>query len=286
MAPTIRVDPLSKAVLRVVPKFNEVSLASATAFVVVWQAKTYLITNWHVVSGRDADSAECLDKKHAAIPNLLSVHFHEQGRLGSRREILVPLVDGEGSPLWLEHPMGRTVDVVAVPVPSLPTIQPYALDLSLANADMVTQPGQPVFVIGYPFGLVAGEQWPIWKTGHIASDPDIDFSTGRPAFLIDATTREGMSGAPVVLRLNRYETSDASVIDSSFKTKLLGVYAGRIHNSSEVGRVWRAFLITELFLGRLLFDDLSKRARPTRMSQCPCGRGKRFKECCGRLSDV
>jgi hypothetical protein len=31
-----------------------------------------------------------------------------------------------------------------------------------------------ISVIGYPQGLAAGKSWPIWKIGHIASDPDID----------------------------------------------------------------------------------------------------------------
>ena len=49
------IDPVSATSLRVVPKFNSVPLASATTFTVEWMGTPYLITNWHVVSGRDAD---------------------------------------------------------------------------------------------------------------------------------------------------------------------------------------------------------------------------------------
>jgi hypothetical protein len=73
--------------------------------------------------------------------------------------------------------------------------------MALASIDILTMPALPVSVIGYPLGLSAGESWPIWKTGHIASDLDIDSESGWPAFLIYATTRSGMSGTPVVLRL-------------------------------------------------------------------------------------
>ena len=38
---------------------------------------------------------------------------------------------------------------------------------------------------------------PIWKKSTIASEPDIDINN-LPCFYIDSTTREGMSGAPVV----------------------------------------------------------------------------------------
>ncbi|WP_017630954.1 hypothetical protein [Vibrio sp. 624788] len=49
---------------------------------------------------------------------------------------------------------------------------------------MVPVTAMPVSVIGYPFGLSAGANWPIWKTGNIASDHGIDFEVNRPAFLM------------------------------------------------------------------------------------------------------
>ena len=120
------------------------------------------------------------------------------------------------------------------------------------------------------------------KTGHIASYPDIDSETDRQAFLIDATTRAGMSGSPVVLRLDSYSKSDGSqVIAGGVATKFLGIYAGRIHDDSEIGRVWRPFVLQELLQGKLIFDEVTRRVAPSRLSPCPCGKQKRFKECCG-----
>lgn len=282
MASPIYIDPLSATTLRVVPKFNQVDLASATAFTVRWESLPYLITNWHVVTGRDPDTGQCLDKKHAAIPNALSVRFHAKGNLGAWKVVDLPLQDGEDKPLWLEHPLGKAIDVVAIPIEAVEGIDVHGLDLALADVDIVPTPAMPVSVIGYPLGLTAGESWPIWKTGHIASDPDIDYEPGRPAFLIDATTRSGMSGAPVVLRLDSYRKRDGSqVLAGGTATKFMGVYAGRIHEDSEIGRVWRPFVLSELFRERLLFDDVTRRVRPSRIAACPCGRGKRFKKCCG-----
>ena len=151
---------------------------------------------------------------------------------------------------------------------------------------MMPVPGMPISVIGYPLGLTAAEGWPIWKTGHIASDPDIDFQVGRPAFLIDATTKSGMSGAPVVLRLDRYPTKDggSQTLIGGMATKFTGVYAGRILVDSDVGRVWRPFVITEIFERKLIFNEITRRARPSRNDACPCGRGERFKRCCGALT--
>jgi hypothetical protein len=282
VASPIIIDPLSATALRVVPKFDKVELASATAFTVRWESQPYLITNWHVVTGRDPDSGQCLDKKHAAIPNAVSVRFHAKGRLGAWTLVDLPLQDADGRDLWLEHPMGKAIDVVAIPITTVHNIDVHVLDLALADVDIVPTPAMPVSVIGYPLGLAAGESWPIWKTGHIASDPDLDYEPGRPAFLIDATTRSGMSGAPVVLRLDSYRRRNGSqVIGGGMATKFMGVYAGRIHDLSEIGRVWRPFVLSELFRRKLIFDDTTRRPVPGRMSACPCGSVNRFKECCG-----
>ena len=281
--PTL-VDPLSTTSLRITPRFNAVDLASATAFTVRWNEIPYLVTNWHVVTGRNAETNECLDKKFAAIPNSLIVRFHAKGKLGNWTFVQIPLLDESGTKTWLEHPLGRAIDVVAIPLtPELESrANLYPLDLALASVDMMAMPAMPVSVIGYPLGLSAGESWPIWKTGHIASDPDIDYEPGRPAFLIDATTRSGMSGSPVVLRLDNYQMSNGSqVLAGGVKTKFMGIYAGRIHDDSEIGRVWRPFVLTELFQRRLIFDEVTRRHSPSRLVSCPCGSQKRFKECCG-----
>lgn len=277
-----RADPLSASPVRIEPFFQEQPLASATGFTVMLADRPYHITNWHVVSGRDADTGVCLDR-NAALPDSLRVWLHEKDRLGSWLAVTIPLLSAEEVRLWKEHPLGSRVDVVAIPL-ELPTnAAVYPLDLALGRTDMIVEPAMPVSVIGFPLGLRAGENWPIWKTGHVASDPDIDFEPGRPAFLIDATTRSGMSGAPVVLRLNGgYSTSKGHhVMSGGISTKFLGVYAGRIHDASEIGRVWRPFVVDEVLQGKLFFNEETGRAVPSRNERCPCSTGNRFKRCCG-----
>ena len=282
----ITIDPLSTTALRIQPRFNNMDLATATGFTILYEGKNYLITNWHVVTGRDADTDKCLDTKHVAVPNRLSIFFHSSKQLGTWVQHELNLYDDAENPCWIEHPMGKCIDVVAIPLQDIENIKFYGLDLALAHVDMVVMPAMPVSVIGYPLGLTCGEGWPIWKTGHIASDPDIDFQPGRPAFLIDATTREGMSGAPVVIRNTSglYQTKNGDHLLGGVTTKFIGIYAGRIHKLSEIGRVWRPFLIQEILGGRLFFDAESRRITPNRNTTCPCNRGKRFKECCGSLA--
>ena len=147
---------------------------------------------------------------------------------------------------WYEHPKGQAIDVIALPITVDDEVLVYEFDLSLADFDMVVQVAMPVSIIGFPFERATTGLLPIWKTGHIASDPDMDYG-GRPVFLIDATTRGGMSGSPVVLRVyGDYPTRRASTIGDKSWTRFLGVYSGRIHDQTEIGGVWRPSVIKEI----------------------------------------
>ena len=196
----ITIDPLSACSLRLEVVARGNALGTATGFVVESGERYHLITNWHVAAGRNLDTNELLSHT-GAVPDELRIVHHLKVRLGSWAVFSELLFDGNGYPRWLEHPQGYAIDVVALPLTQHPDVAFYPLDLALADTNMLPQPGMPVSIIGYPYGLATGVGWPIWKTGHIASDPDLDYD-GRPAFLIDATTRGGMSGSPVVLRLS------------------------------------------------------------------------------------
>lgn len=241
----IRVDPLSAMSLRLQLTSLGNVLGTATGFTVAHRGRPFLITNWHVVRGRNPDTGELLTAT-GAIPRELRMYCHAEP-LGTYIAHVEPLYGPDGhTPQWIEHPRGEAVDVVAVPLQLAGGARIHPLDLGLANADIAVEAAMPVSIIGYPFGLVTGGTWPIWKTGHIASDPDLDYD-GQPAFLIDATTREGMSGAPVVRRAHGgYRTRDGNYSIGVDGTRFLGVYSGRIHGESEIGKVWRADLVNEI----------------------------------------
>ncbi len=286
MKNTIFIDPLSTCSLYVEPYFNDTKLSTASAFVLFYKESYFLITNWHVVSGRDADTEKCLDK-NSAIPNKLLVYFYQKNKLNTWIEQEIPLLDTEENPMWIEHPHKNKVDVIALPIHMNNNISIYPIDLSLKDIDILPQPGMPISILGFPFGLSAGGKFPIWKTGHLASDHDVDYDENKPAFLIDATTKSGMSGSPVFMRTDSmYKTSNGDyVFKDGITTRFLGIYAGRIHEESDIGRVWRPFLITEIMEQKLLFTEESRRIKPSsRNSTCPCGKSVKFKDCCGIMS--
>ena len=241
------INPLSARSLYLNLTARDQELSIATGFVVKWNDQPYLITNRHVVSGRHPETNKVISPT-AAVPDEIRITHHGQ-HLGKWVKRSESLLDGEGSPRWLEHRSGGQVDVVALPLHAIDDqVKLYYFDLSLADADMIPEVAMPVSIIGFPKGLVSSGMFPIWKTGHIASDHDLDYQ-GKPAFLIDATTREGMSGSPVVLRLlGGYTTKSGATImtQSRPKTRFLGIYSGRIHRDSEIGIVWRPRVITEI----------------------------------------
>jgi len=243
----IYIDPLSTSSLILEQRVNGQPLGTATGFCVRKGATNYLVTNWHVVAGRNPDTGAILSPT-AAVPDQLLIAYHAAGQLGTWYIKPEPLYDAAHKPRWIEHQSGKTVDVVALPLSGLGSdVTIYPLDLSLADADVVVQVAMPVSIVGFPLGLATAGAWPIWKTGHIASDPGLNYD-GRPAFLIDATTRGGMSGSPVILRLyGGYATKNAAmVLGGGPATKFLGIYSGRIHDQSEIGRVWRPSVLADI----------------------------------------
>jgi len=246
-ATPVMIDPLTVRSLYLIQVKGDEVLGTATGFIITHDKTKYLITNWHVVAGRHPQTNQPVHPQ-GKTPDALLI-WHHGKTLGTWVRKKESVVDKTGKPLWLEHKKGRNVDVVALPLTNLPDdVQVYPFDLALADADMVPEVAMPVSIVGFPVGLTSAGFFPIWKTGHIASEPNLDYHK-EPLFLIDATTRGGMSGSPVILRLNGgYKTKSGDTIMSSsgHRTLFLGVYSGRLPNDSEVGRVWRPRLIGEI----------------------------------------
>lgn len=257
MNESITLDPLSYTSYYVESCFNETFLASGTCFFIKRKDSTFLITNWHVVSGRNNESLEHLDKIHAAIPNNLKVHIFKNQEIVEREIFTIPILDEEENPLWLEHPsLKEKVDVIAIKV-DIPSnlyivyvedaIEPY-------NEKTKANIKDDVFVLGFPFGISEGEGFPIWKRASIASEPKIDI-LGRPLIYIDTASRSGMSGSPVIYKERRpmvicdTEPSKATKI-SQYYMEFVGVYSGRIGAEDEfkaqLGRVWKRQVIEDI----------------------------------------
>lgn len=232
-------------------------LSRGTGFFLKVKDQWFLVTNWHVLSGRDPRNGQPLSKT-GAIPDtchfsLLSydgknlVWFRKEFSLGD------PLA---GSARWQQHAEhGQAVDigVVAISDP-MPLQVRDMLDPEGHDDHMWVDLGGEVFLPGYPLGLTAGGAMPVWKRGSLASSTE--FGDGVTKYvLIDTATREGMSGSPcLAISKGTYfrRASDSmkmTRVDDPFRWRLMGIYSGRINPSdsfeAQLGIVWRKELIME-----------------------------------------
>jgi hypothetical protein len=242
------IDESSYTSLQVKILHNDVEIGRATGFVVAKKDKHYLVTNRHV-------ALACAQDKNPAnvggwiCANKLGILHNRLNHLGEWIWVTEDLVDEHNNRRWLEHPtLGAGADLVALPLAHVEDVKFFPLDLGLVNVDVVVGPADPVSIVGFPYGLAQQGGLPVWKTGTVASDLDINFG-GQPVFLVDTTSRPGMSGSPVyAVRSGAYRSSDGALrtgITGSIK-KFLGVYSEQMQ-PVELGGVWKAETVMTLY---------------------------------------
>jgi len=228
-------------------KESESPLAIGTGFTIKANDKNewFLVTNWHCVTGRHPVTNNPLSQNGLSDPEIAKVHFHSPLVVGNWVEKTISLINEDGSPSWIEHDIGSEIDVVIIPLEQSDDIKLYNISEAINGNDLLTQPSDDVSIIGFPNGLTGCGKFPIWKTGNIATDFYLDWND-KPLFLIDATTRKGMSGSPVIMikeGLCRFERNN--LISGRFG-KFMGIYSGRIDNTTEIGQVWKPITLIEI----------------------------------------
>jgi hypothetical protein len=229
--------------------FNDMKLAVGTGFIVFTARGPALITNRHNVTGRDQNTGQPLDQKYGGVPNRLVIHHHSMFGLGTWVSKSESLYD-EDKPLWMEHPsLGAKADFVALPLTQTSDVRFFAYDPANVGQPILVGIADPVSVVGFPFGIRSGGNLPVWATGFVASEPQIDHDQ-LPMFLIDCRTRRGQSGSAVIA----YRNTGSMIPDESggFGAfggpvyRFLGIYSGRVNAESDLGMVWKASAIAEL----------------------------------------
>jgi hypothetical protein len=243
--------PASYAAVYLVPRVNRKALSHATGFVAFDGAKPILLTARHVVTGRHNLTGKLLSST-GAEPDELVLRFVLPGAAGPEfDERTEPLFAGN-RPRWVEHPtLGRRMDAVALRLTNTDKLRVPTLNLNAPLGDedppIAYGPADPVSVVGYPFGLDAGG-FAIWATGFVASEPSVDFQD-TPVLLVDCRSRRGQSGSPVLLQRNYgvIILENGSIIaDGRPRSRLLGLYSGRVKSKSDIGIVWKTSALREL----------------------------------------
>lgn len=236
------IDTLTTVPLFTECLYDETVLATCTSFLFLKGGQDFLITNWHCVTGLDARTLDCLHSQ-GGTPNRLRVWHHKEGHLGDWVAVEESLFDEDGLPRWIEITSPFVIDVVAIPILRRPNCSYAPLPQQTIGVDLVIFNSEPVSVIGFPLRQTAYGRFPIWKTGHVASDIIIDYA-GLPVFLIDAATRPSMSGSPVIARrVGNFFTSQGVTLSTSIAERFLGIYSGCTAEGSDVGMVWKSEVV-------------------------------------------
>ncbi|WP_428897616.1 Trypsin-like peptidase domain-containing protein [Parelusimicrobium proximum] len=260
--------PLSSVPFLIDIYFNDTKLAVGTAFLYKKDGKPYLVTNKHNATGKNIFTDNYIST-NLSIPNIWKFDYRCFEKIDNGQILIQPkrfevkLVHDEDTPLYWMH-QTKNVDIVVFPLPADIFIKDNTMVESAGNAvfinslpfnsEMLTQVSDDVFIIGFPNGKTSTlAKLPIWKRGTIASEPDMSyFGDDRQAFLIDTTTRSGMSGSPVVaIQGNAVKMKNGTIIMGGvINIDFLGIYSGRIDGDqkedSYIGLVWRKELIDEI----------------------------------------
>lgn len=246
---------------------GEITLSTATGSLYQHNGQSYLVTNWHVLSGRNTEKGTPLNTM-GALPEKVSVFFPQDGAIGTPIKESYNLKDGRGDYAWLQHRLGQEIDIALLPIDLPKRISTVPINsINEARGLREFPPnihvGKEVFVLGFPLGIRNAGGLPIWKRASIASEPRIPVGGSEFKILIDTATREGMSGSPVII----VGSPDANVrADHTLQTvafrpnKLfIGIYSGRIGGRDELaaqlGIVWKENAIREIINDGVVYHD-------------------------------
>jgi hypothetical protein len=180
---------MMKSTFRVVGSNHE----TATGFIIGRPIPTstsfayVLVTAAHVLGAMNSDSATLIVRTQDA-----QKHW---------QPIPVPLqLRSKGRTLWVQNPSADVAAMyVRLPIGVLPTVVPetlLAVDGDFARYEV--HPGDELNVLGYPLGASGPSDFPILRSGKIASYPLIP-SKDNPYFLLDFRVFKGNSGGPAYL---------------------------------------------------------------------------------------
>jgi len=263
----MKIDHLSLSTTPIFLLDNDKIVSQGTGFYYVHQEDKinvlYLITNYHVLTGSSPT------EKKSNKGNSIIFQFHQSEEdLGKIKSVKLSLYTKNNKPIWVQNSSLPEADLAVIPLP-ISIYQDFKINCisaKWAESNLKVRPTTRITLIGYPYGFYDKKNsLPIWKTGSIASEPEIDFEN-KPLFLIDVSAFPGMSGSPVfAISYGTYEQEEGGTAVGNIR-KFLGIYASMqmvreniyleeivqdskvgiiLDESLQIGHVWKANLILE-----------------------------------------
>lgn len=231
----------------------------------------WLISNWHVFTGRRPDDPGVLLGNTAQSPFSVKIGLAVKDQNLFKVQEFALYADG--IPLWRQHPQGTIFDIAALPIQVGPEFEVTSIqDASIPQTGAI-EPGFDLIVIGFPFEAGQDVPYPLWKRAMLSSEPSVQFF-GSPQVLLDMSGTPGMSGSPVFVShdgfLNTRDAVDAQARVDAGKSRLwdepelfdfsrekktvelewIGVYAGSTGIKSldqlQLGRMYAASAVDDV----------------------------------------
>lgn len=246
------IDPLSGAAVRLEMLFQDRVVAVGSGFVWNEAGRASIVTAWHNVTGTHPETGQPLSPT-AVRPDAYRAHLIPK-HTGAPQSISGRLYGDDEVALFRSHNVyANRVDVVALDFKTSALSETMCQPINLIpDHRIVLRVGAGAFIIGFPRGL-SMHGLPIWKRGTIASEPTFsDVPRERGHYLIDAATREGMSGAAaILLSEGGYQDEDGSAMMGHGRWhRFLGLYSGRVASTdqmeAQIGMIWPARLVREV----------------------------------------
>lgn len=230
----------------------------ATGFFFIYDGDTYLITNKHVVDRQSVNEEPLQSVRIFVRPN--------PGDVGTTKPIDIQLIDEDGNRLWQDHPADSTIDVVAIPL--RPPVVEEPVNASgfdddgtneigafneehLPKTDEIIVGGRSLIIFGYPY-RVSSPYFPVARDALSASPYGFPFR-GKPRFMTDAKTHNGISGSPVLTHPSAMQASESGGFDVGGARKawfLVGVHSstlsGDIREPLDLNEAWYSTLIPDI----------------------------------------
>lgn len=206
----------------------------ATGFIVREKGRNFLVSAYHCLTGLNPANGKC-SSPTGFIPKRIRVF--PATRLGNtitRHVVDIDLNDGV-----LTDP---NFSVFRTDIAAIELNDPAEFVSADSTSEKLhTTAGSQCFVVGFPLPQTSALHIPIWRRASFATDPTIAID-GKPLFYVDAYTSPGMSGSPIFQRVfgpvAHYGEGGLKIeVDRVVTTRLVGVYAGRIHDSQAAGPI-------------------------------------------------
>ncbi|MBY0260129.1 serine protease [Methylobacterium sp.] len=231
----------------------------ATGSGILWRSngKLFLVTNWHNFTGKNPFTNKSLSEG-ASVPDSVRFWITRRDVLGNisvhHKPVKLPLYEEFYEPFWKQHSDFHALRIdIAVIELNIPFPSEVITMQSNKFENLLSQISHDVFIVGYPLKN-SDNKLPIWKRGSIASEPRIPWD-GKPAYLIDAASRKGMSGSPVYRRnfgpapIIQDDGSINVKLDNVVTTSFAGIYSGHLSEGEEsvtLGIAWLPHLVQEI----------------------------------------